>query len=136
MRTALLVVTALVAGALAAPLVAKDTRDVVPNRGGITVEGRLQALEAEVKRLEMREAALTRYVLANAERGDALVRLADELVRLGFTARAVPAESREALVGGLRAMGASLREGLPTPTPAEATLAEAAGAALRANPLK
>lgn len=136
MRTALLVIAALVTGAVATPLLAKEVFDVVPDRGGVTVEGRLRALESEVARLEMREAALTRYVLANAERGDALLRLADQLVRLGFTARAVPAESREALVAGLRGMGASLREGLPMPTPAEKTLVEAAAAALRTNLVK
>ena len=102
----------------------------------MTVEGRLQALEAEVARLEMREAALTRYVLANAERGNALLRLADDLVRLGFTARAVPAESREALVAGLRGMGVSLRDGLPMPTPAEKALVDAAATALRTHVAK
>ncbi|MEZ6008964.1 MAG: hypothetical protein R3F05_14535 [Planctomycetota bacterium] len=136
MRTALLVVAALVTGAVATPLLAKDVNDVVPNRGGVTVEGRLQALEAEVARLEMREAALTRYVLANAERGNALLRLADDLVRLGFTARAVPAESREALVAGLRGMGVSLRDGLPMPTPAEKALVDAAATALRTHVAK
>ncbi|MCA9314662.1 MAG: hypothetical protein H6806_05610 [Planctomycetes bacterium] len=136
MRTALLVVAALVTGAVATPLLAKDVTDVVPNRGGVTVEGRLQALEAEVARLEMREAALTRYVLANAERGNALLRLADDLVRLGFTARAVPAESREALVAGLRGMGVSLRDGLPMPTPAEKALVDAAATALRTHVAK
>ena len=136
MRTALLVVAALVTGAVATPLLAKDVTDVVPNRGGVTVEGRLQALEAEVARLDMREAALTRYVLANAERGNALLRLADDLVRLGFTARAVPAESREALVAGLRGMGVSLRDGLPMPTPAEKALVDAAATALRTHVAK
>ena len=136
MRTALLVVAALVTGAVATPLLAKDVTDVVPNRGGVTVEGRPQALEAEVARLEMREAALTRYVLANAERGNALLRLADDLVRLGFTARAVPAESGEALVAVLRGMGVSLRDGLPMPTPAEKALVDAAATALRTHVAK
>ena len=136
MRTALLVVAALVTGAVATPLLAKDVTDVVPNRGGVTVEGRPQALEAEVARLEMREAALTRYVLANAERGNALLRLADDLLRLGFTARAVPTESREALVAGLRGMGVSLRDGLPMPTPAEKALVDAAATALRTHVAK
>lgn len=134
MRTALLVVVALATGVIAGPLLAKDVGDVIPDRQAVSVEGRLQALEAEVARLESREEALSRYVLANGERGNALLRMADEMVRLGFTQRAVPADSREALVAGLRAMGASLRDGLPTPLPSEAALIRAAREALRANP--
>ena len=112
---ALVAVLALAAGLLAGPLLAGEGGPAA-DRAALALDVRVQALEGEVAWLRAREAALTDYVLANDARGTALQALADQLVTLGFTQKALPAASREALVEGIRGMGASLREGLPTST--------------------
>lgn len=118
MRIALTLVLAVALGVVAAPLLAGEDGPV-PERAAMAVEVRLNALEGEVAYLRAREDALTRYVAANAQRAAALERLAAQLEQLGFTQKAMPAESREALVAGIRGMGVALREGLPIPTKEE-----------------
>lgn len=83
------------------------------------LQRRVEVLEGYVEYLRSREAALTGYLLANEGRAADLEALADQAAREGFTARSIPAASRETLLAGLRAMAASLREGLPAPTPEE-----------------
>ncbi len=113
---ALVAVGALAASHLVGPVFARGGAVAEPprvDRGTLSVERRLKALETEVAYLRSREEAVSRYVLANSQRSTHLQQLAADLVRLGFTARAVPAESREALVAGLRGVANSLSEGLP-----------------------
>lgn len=96
-------------------------------------DARLRELEAEVAALKvktrylmMRETDMSVYVLRNQERGTALAVLADRMVELGFTNRAIPANSREAFIAGLRALAADLTEGLPVLTVDQRQLLEAA----------
>jgi hypothetical protein len=118
MRIALVLALAVAVGAVAGPLLAGEGGPV-PERAAMAVEVRVKALEGEVAYLRAREVALTRYVAANAQRGAALERLAGQLEALGFTQKALPAESRVALVEGIRGMGVALRDDLPTPTKGE-----------------
>jgi hypothetical protein len=107
-------------GALA-PLLAEDgptaTDPVVK-----ALQEKVQKLERQVEYLRSREDATTRYVLAHQKRSEILGLMLDDAVRLGFTARALPAESRERVVGGLREFAAALVADLPLPTRAEAAL--------------
>lgn len=90
----------------------------------------IEALELEASYLRSRETAVSTYLAAHVERADALAALAKRCRELGFTKRAIPADSREALLGGVDALALSLRTGLPELTP-EQTAMLAKAAALR-----
>lgn len=83
---------------------------------------RVELLESQAAYLRAREASLSAYVLANGTRAKDLIALADKAETEGFTSKALPAASRETLLAGLRAMAASLSEGLPALTPEETRL--------------
>ena len=108
---------AVVGGALwlssAPPGWAGPTGKALLQRQALRAEDRLAALEAEVAYLRSREAALTRYVLGNKARAAGWATVADELERLGFTKRAHPAVSREALLARFRQLATQLSEDLP-----------------------
>lgn len=111
----------LVAACLAAlPLLRADDAGAPPaGRVGMELPDRVLALELELSYLRLREDAVSAYVLANGARAEAIDRMANQMTQLGFAQKAMPAESREALLAGLRALAADLREGLPHATPAE-----------------
>lgn len=100
------------------------------------MEGRLTALEAEVKYLRSREAALSRYVLANEARASGLQQLSAKMRAAGFAANSIPVDSREALLQGLDGLAGALREGLPQGTKDEAQLLKAAEKARKATSKK
>ncbi len=75
---------------------------------------RLDRVTIEVQYLRARERMLTGYVLQNADRADGLEKLAADADRKGFTKRAIPPASRQAILDGMRALAKSLRADLPT----------------------
>lgn len=84
-----------------------------------TTTKRLESLELKVDYLLTREAALSAYVLRNAQRADALDALVTKVTNEGFTKRAIPTSSRESLLAGLKAMAEDLRTDLPERTEEE-----------------
>jgi hypothetical protein len=87
-----------------------------------TLEERMRLAEAQIEYLRAREASVSAYITANAQRAQGLDALAADMDRLGFGQKAIPAESRERLLQGIRALAASLRDGLPVLTEAEQRL--------------
>lgn len=89
------------------------------DEGELAMKKRLEALELQVEYLKSREASLTTYVLGNAERADSLEQLVTRVRSEGFTKRAIPAPSREALLAGLEELAKDLKKDLPERTEKE-----------------
>jgi hypothetical protein len=79
-----------------------------------TLRKRLDRVTVEVEYLRARERMLTSYILQNAERADGLDKVATDADEKGFTKRAIPPNSRQAILDGMRALAKSLRQDLPT----------------------
>lgn len=86
------------------------------------LRGRMEVLEAEVQYLRAREADVSAYLLRNAQRADGLDAVAARAREAGFEAKSIPLESRRLLLRGMEGLAASLREGLPVPTPEQVKL--------------
>jgi hypothetical protein len=114
---ALIAVTAFASVRLAGAEDPLPTADEVQNR-------RLDALERQIAYLRAREARTTAYLVRNAERADALTRLAADLRAGGFAAAANPSPARERLLTGLESMASSLKRDLPITTTQELVLLE------------
>jgi len=86
----------------------------------------VEKLERQVSYLMAREAASTRYLVASDARGAALEAMVAQMLKQGYTNRAIPPASRETLMAGLKALGESLRTDVPVVTDKEAALLKAA----------
>ncbi|MDJ0975030.1 MAG: hypothetical protein QNJ98_11260 [Planctomycetota bacterium] len=89
---------------------------------------RVQALELQVEYLRSREASVSAYVLRNGERAAQLEQLVTKVRAEGFTKRAIPAPSREALLSGLNELAKDLAKDLPAPTDKEQLMLKRIGA--------
>lgn len=79
-------------------------------------------LELKVSYLMARELDLTKYLAASEARGVALEQMVARMLTQGYTNKAIPPRSRETLMAGLRALGASLRSDVPVVTEKQTAL--------------
>ena len=86
------------------------------------LRARLDRLTVEVDYLRARERTLTDYILKNAVRADGLDKVAADADAKGFTKRAIPPASRQAILDGMRALAKSLRTDLPAVSDEQKTM--------------
>lgn len=89
------------------------------------------ALQKQVEYLRSRETALSAYVLAHDVRAAALQKSVALSREQGFLKRAIPEDSRTALLAGLNDLARSLRVELPALTSEQARMRKQADAATR-----
>ncbi len=87
-----------------------------------TLTKRVDRLMAEVDYLRDRERTLTLYILQNEARAEGLDKVAADADAKGFTKRAIPPASREAILDGMRALAKSLRTDLPAVSDEQKTM--------------
>jgi len=92
------------------------------------LEKKVDKLERQVSYLMAREAATSTFLVASEERGAALEKMVAQMLVQGYTNKAIPPRSRETLMAGLKALGASLRTDVPVLTDKQAALLKAATA--------
>lgn len=132
---ALLLGTALVLGAGLLPSGpahgADEDEEVVKASDVKALREQVAALQKQVEYLRSRETALTAYVLANDVRGAALQKSMAISRDQGFLKRAIPENSRTALLEGLIDLGRTMRAELPEVTGEQARMRKQADAATR-----
>ena len=98
----------------------EDTDDPVAD-----LQKQVEQLELKVSYLMARETDLTKFLAASEARGVALQEMVARMLTQGYTKKAIPPRSRETLMAGLRALGASLRADVPVVTEKQAALLKA-----------
>jgi len=86
------------------------------------LEKQVDKLERQVTYLMARDADVTKFLSASEARGASLERTVALMIQWGYTNKATPARSREALAAGLKALGTSLRTDVPVVTEKQAAL--------------